>query len=139
MNRNRLVPLCFLLLVACGAAGRREATVATRGGLSTALAATNAARDAFTAWSKAHEMSIVARATSREQGARELAAYRAQSQPVLGALVVAYTSIAAASAALTLADAKPAELATAVRLATDALRAAVAVRDAVLALKAGGL
>ncbi len=141
MNRKLtpiIAPIVIVLLVACGGGDRKGATTTARAGLSTALAATNAARDAFTTWSKAHEMSIVARATSLEQGDRELAAYRAHSQPVLGSLVVAYTSIAAASAALTLAEAQPAELATAVRLATDALRAAVAVRDAVLALRAGG-
>ena len=136
--RHRLAIPLLLLVVACGGAQREKAVTTTRAGLSTALAATNAARDAFTTWSRAQEMAIVERATSREAGAAELAAHRARSQRVIGALVVAYTSIAAADASLTLAAVKPAELPLSIQLATKALEALMEARDAVLVLKGGG-
>lgn len=126
--------LLLLALACCGGQSKADTIRATRTGLGTALAATNAARDTFTAWSRAHEAAIVERATSKEQGAAELAAYREKGDRVIGALAVAYTSIAAADAALSLAAVEATELGRAIGLATDALRSVLAVRSAVTAL-----
>lgn len=69
--------------------------------LSRSLAGVEAAEKSFLSYDRAHQGGIVDSATSREQGERSLAEYRAQRDTVVAALIVAYNAIAIASATTT--------------------------------------
>lgn len=130
--------LLLLALACCGGKDRKDTARIARASLGTALGATNSARDTFLTWAKAHELELVAAATSKEDGTAKLAAFRRDSQPIVAAFATAYTSIAAADTALALAEASPGDLARAVELATAAVRAVLDVQDAFRLLKTKG-
>lgn len=131
-QRSGLLILAVLVtLVACSGSVKQRADTA----LSTALAATNAARDQFLAWDKAHQLELVEAAQTREQGEASLAAYRAKRAPVLHAFTVAYASIGAAAALVPLVERgirKDTEL---TGLIAEAAAAIAAIREAVAALR----
>jgi len=79
-----------LLLVACGPSTRQQT-------LRTVYIATTAAQAGFVAWDGAHSSQIAKRATSLEEGVRELEAYTKARSPVVQAFEVVYRSVAAAA------------------------------------------
>jgi hypothetical protein len=88
----RLLGLLMLALVvtSCGASKRQKT-------LHGALVSMNLARDGFTIWDADHQKTIVEKATSREEGERELAAYRLKRTPVVAGFEVAYRVLALAA------------------------------------------
>ena len=105
--------------------------------LSTALAATSAARDQFVSWDETYQLEIVAEATTREEGEKALSAYRVKRSKVLKAFTATYMAISSAAAILPLVEkgtAKDAELET---LLVDALKAALHVKNAFDELQGG--
>lgn len=130
----RQAAVLFLLVLAC-CSGRQKAIDTAERGLATAVSATKAAREAF-GWYNADQQLVIARtATSRADGEAKLAAYRARRAPVFLAFAAASSALTAAASALSLAAASDADLATAIDLTARALRAALAVRDAVARLQ----
>ena len=81
----------LVLLFLAGCAASKDAV------LSRSLAGVEAAEKAFLAYDKAHQGGLVDAATSREQGEKSLADYRAQRDKVVAALVASYGAIAVAS------------------------------------------
>ena len=81
----------LVLLFLAGCAASKDAV------LSRSLAGVEAAEKAFLAYDKAHQGGLVDSATSREQGEKSLADYRAQRDKAAAALVAAYLAIAVAS------------------------------------------
>jgi len=99
--RSEIAPLALYLGVflaclglasvpGCGS-GQRQRT------LRATLVGTNAARDGFVSWDADHQKAIVDRAASREDGERELAAYRAARDPIVSTFELVYRAIAAAA------------------------------------------
>lgn len=131
-KRNSVFLLVVLVVVtACSGSIKQRADTA----LSTALLATNAARDQFLAWDKAHQLELIAAAQTRAQGEAALAAYRAKREPVLHAFTVAYAAIGAAAALVPLVERglrKDTEL---TGLIAEAATAIAAIREAVAAVR----
>lgn len=73
--------------------------------LEVAFVSTQRASAAFVEWDKAHQLAIVDTATSKEEGRRALAAYRAKRQHVLDAFTAAYASMATVASALAVTEA----------------------------------
>ncbi len=92
MSPRRLA-LALALLAAC-AAGRQEI-------LSRTMAGLGAAEKAFVAYDAKQQEAIVASATSREDGAAKLLAWRARRDRVAATFVTAYGALAVASLDLT--------------------------------------
>ncbi len=65
--------------------------------LKVAMVSLTAASDGFTAWDKAHQLEIVAKATSEADGQAKLGAYRARRTAAMAAVEQAYRAIAAAA------------------------------------------
>lgn len=90
-----LATLAFLSVAVVASTGcsasQRERTI------KTTLAAVNETRVAFVVFDRAAQAAIVATATSYEQGATALAAYRAKREIVVDAFSFAYRSIATAA------------------------------------------
>lgn len=82
--------LLLLSLVACGASQRERTIKAT-------LATVNASRDAFVAFDRATQDTIVATAPSFERGADLLRSYRDKREPVVAGFTAAYRAIAIAA------------------------------------------
>lgn len=131
---KKTIPALLLLaaLAACGPRSVQPPAEPARVGLATALSATNAAREAFISWDGDHQLTIVAGATSREDGEKKLADYRARRADVVAAFTLAYSSIAAAEVAFELREERS------LALAREALASVLAVRSAVEQLRNGG-
>lgn len=67
--------------------------------LRASVLAVNAARDGMLVYDATHQKAIVDKATSREEGERELAAYYTKRTPVVAAFEVAYRALAVAATA----------------------------------------
>ncbi len=130
--RRASVAVLFLFVAGCGGASFTDTANKT---LSTSLAATNAARDQFLSWDKAHQMELVAVATSPEEAKDALAAYRAKRMPVIKAFTITYTSIGAAAALVPLVEKGIKKETDLIRLLVDVASAASAVKDAYNAIK----
>lgn len=100
--------------------------------VAVALDATNAARDAFTAWDRSHQLKI---ATSAPDPVARLSEYRARREVVVLAFEAAYAAIEAAAALVPLAD-RPKSLADLVAQLAAAGGKMAAARDAFSALAA---
>jgi hypothetical protein len=99
---RRLLPVTLLYLLtfgfcvalvtlpSCGGSQRQKT-------LRAAIVATNVARDGFTGWDGDHQKAIVDKAASREEGERELAAYRAKREPIVARFEAAYRFLALAA------------------------------------------
>jgi hypothetical protein len=102
---NRSIAMLFLVAIvstpSCGGAGVTEKAARS---ITTALEATNAARDQFVKWDEQHQLAIVDRASTREGAEAELAAYREKRQKVTRAFAVAYSAIASAAAIVPLIE-----------------------------------
>ena len=103
MRPRTIAPVVVLALLAVGCGGASFTSTAHKA-LNTSLASTNAARDQFLAWDKAHQMEIVDVADTKEAAQAGLAAYRAKRLPVIKAFTIAYTSIGAAASLIPLVD-----------------------------------
>jgi len=82
--------LLFASSVSC-TKNRRQET------LHDSIVAVNAARDGLTAWDRNHQQEIVDKATSREDGEAQLAAYRERRKTVADSFELAYRLIAVAA------------------------------------------
>ena len=87
--RNLLL-LVVLALAACGASARQKT-------IQGALVGVNAARDGFITWDSQHQLSIVEKATSREEAELALKDYRTRREVVKEAFEVAYRALAVAA------------------------------------------
>jgi hypothetical protein len=110
--------LTQLALSGCGASARERA-------IKTAFLATNAARDGFVMFDAQHQLEIVDKAQTKEEGAAALATWRSQRDSVVSLFVVTYYAI---SAAATFTDdpktlASLLETAHRLKIALDALKA----------------
>ena len=74
----------------CGADQRQKT-------LRAAFIGTNAARDGFATWDASHQKAIVDKAATREDGERELAAYRASRVPIVETFEAVYRALALAA------------------------------------------
>jgi hypothetical protein len=133
MRRPAIAALVLVVLAACGGSFTDKANKT----LATSLAATNAARDQFLAWDKAHQLELVDGATTKDEAEAKLAAYRMKRQPVLKAFTAAYVSIAAAAAMLPLVDKGIKREFDLIPLLSDAVSAALAVKEGYDALRGG--
>jgi hypothetical protein len=125
--KTRAIAIFMIIMAACGG----SVTQRTSQALGTALGATNAARDQFSAWDKQHQLDIVDRATTREQAEAELAAYRAKRQKIVQAFTVAYGAIASAAATVPLVEAGVKKETDLLGLLTDAVGAVQTVMGSV--------
>lgn len=125
--------LLLLGLACCG--GGAKSRKAAQDGLSVAMSATNAARDTFIVWSADRQMTIAKTATSEADGQAKLADFRARREKVVLVFAAAYSSIAVAASALALAEEDTGKLTAAITLVGDALRAVLAVRQAIAAFQ----
>ncbi len=82
--------LGWLTMAGCGAAQRTKT-------IQTSILTVNAARDGWFAWDRAHEHQIVEHAATREDVERDLADYRAKSNPIYATFEVAYKGLAVAA------------------------------------------
>lgn len=92
--RNRQFEIAIALtlafiLVACGASAREKT-------LKTTFDAVTVAEKGFVAWDAERQDEIVEHATSLDDGQAKLAAYRKNREPLAGAFITAYRSIATA-------------------------------------------
>jgi hypothetical protein len=99
--KTSLAAAMLILWTACGGSIAER----TNKALSTALTATNAARDQFTQWDKQHQLDIVDKASTREEAEGGLKEYREKRQKIIQAFTVAYTSMASAAAMVPLVQA----------------------------------
>lgn len=130
MRSARIVPL-VLILAACGGSFTDRANKT----LATSLAATNAARDQFLAWDKAHQLELVDGSTTKDEAEAKLAAYRMKRQPVLKAFTLAYTAIGAAAATIPLVDKGIKREFDLIPLLADAVVAVTAIKEGYDALR----
>lgn len=65
--------------------------------LRTSLIAVNVARDGFETWEDTRQDQIIAAATTKEEGQRKLAEFRAELDKIYAALPTVYSAIAVAS------------------------------------------
>lgn len=86
-----------LLLLAFALSASQPACAHPPSPLKVAMVTLTAASDGFTAWDKAHQMDIVAKATSEADGQAKLGAYRARRGVAMAAVEQAYRAIAAAA------------------------------------------
>jgi hypothetical protein len=128
----------LMLALACCGGGQKASIQEARSGLAVSLTAVNAARDTMVTWSAAREAAIVQAATSKADGEAKLAAHRSRVDAAILLFTAAYTSIAAASSALALAAGEGKSPLEAVLLTAEAVKAVIAVRQAVAVLKGGG-
>lgn len=128
----RQAAIVVVLLVACGGGSFTDKANKT---LATSLAATNAARDQFLAWDKAHQLELVDGSTTKDEAQAKLAAYRMKRQPMLKAFTMAYTAIGAAAAMLPLIDKGIKKEFDLIPLLSDAVSAALAVKEGYDALR----
>jgi len=121
-----IVAVCLLLATACGGSfvDRAQST------LNTSLVATNAARDEFTAWDKAHQQQLVDESETQQEAKIKLIDYRKRRAPLLRAFTVTYATIGAAAALLPLIDRGLKKEADLVPLLTEIVEATGAIRDA---------
>lgn len=135
MRRHTFAPVVVLaLLVASPGCGGSFTDTANKT-LSTSLAATNAARDQFISWDKAHQMELVDAAATKEEAEAALAAYRAKRVKVIRAFTIAYTSIGAAAALIPLVDKGIKKELDLLPLLTDVAAGVAAVKEAYDAIK----
>ena len=121
------VVLVAALLLQCGGSARSRANET----LHTALGATNAARDLFVQWDRQHQLDLVERASSREEGEAQLASYRKDRQAVVSNFAVAYSAIAAAATLVPLVDAGQRPFSELSVLVAEAVRAAIVVKTTI--------
>ena len=129
--RTRCYFILLALLVGCGS--RAQFVKRSNATLSTALAATNAARSAFVDWDRSHQKSIVDSAKSAAEATAKLSSYRAKRRAVIRSFTVAYSSIAVAAALLPLVEKgtrKELELVAVITAAVQAVAAVKAAMDA---------
>lgn len=88
---NKLIVLFTLLALASCGASQREQTIAS------VLAATDAARDGFITWDKAHQISIVNGSTSETDAKAKLESYRSSRAKIVEAFEGMYRAIAIAA------------------------------------------
>lgn len=122
-----LVTLCLILAAACGG----SITERTGQALGTALGATNAAADQFTAWDKQHQLDIVDRAKTREEAESGLADYRGKRKKIVQAFTVAYSSIASAAVMIPLVEAGTEKSTKLLAMLSDAVGAVKTVLDSI--------
>lgn len=134
MRRQPVAIVLLLVAVAAGCGGGSFTDHAHRS-LNTALAATNAARDEFVAWDKAHQLELVDAAATKEAAEAALTAYRSKREPVLRAFTITYTTIAAAAAMIPLVDRGIKKDVDLLPLLSEAATAAMAIKDAYKALR----
>jgi hypothetical protein len=138
--RDRITPMprrapVFIILVALLAACGGSVTQRAERSVSTALTATNAARDYFVAWDERHQLAIVDASVTQIEAETRLAEYRAKRDKVLEAFVTAYTAISAAAAALPLVEAGEMRDGDLMQLLADALVAVTELKSAVDAIR----
>jgi hypothetical protein len=129
-NRIRNVAVFVLtlaLLASCGGRATKHLDTA----LSTAIAATNAARDSFTAWDADHQQQIVARSTTREIATADLRAYRTKREPILKGFVLAYQALASAAAIMPLVERGEKKSAEFDAYLMEALHAILVIKEAI--------
>lgn len=119
-----------LFLILCAACGGNFVDRANQT-LGTALAATNAAKEAFVEWDAQIQLRIVERAASRDEADTKLAAYRDARGSVVAAFSIAYSSLSAAAAMIPLIESGVKKEIDVLGLIEQSVIAAVAVRDAV--------
>lgn len=85
-----LLVLILGLVAACNGSQRQKTLRATLVGM-------NAARDGLVVFDKSHQLAIVEKATTREDGEQQLAAYRAKRAPVVDGFELAYRLLALAA------------------------------------------
>ncbi len=129
MRHQALAPLAVLVLLvsACGATSFVDTTHKT---LATSMAATNAARDQFLSWDKAHQLEIVDGADTKEEAQGALASYRAKRLKVIRAFTIAYTSIGAAVALIPLIERGIRKDIDLIPLLSDVAAASIAAKEA---------
>jgi len=127
------VIVAMVASVGCGAGFTDKANST----LATSLAATNAARDQFVAWDKAHQKELVDQAATRDAAEGALKSYRAKRGPVLKAFTAVYTAIATAAAAIPLVDKGIKHETDLVPLLSDVAAAALVVKEAYGAITKG--
>ena len=99
--------------------------------VETAFLATNAVNDAFDAWSKQHQEELVDAAKTKKEAEDTVAEFRVKRQSVNQAIIVAYSSIAAAASSLALFEAeKISETELLLRL-TEAVESVLTLKNAV--------
>jgi sialic acid synthase SpsE len=116
-----------LIALACGGDFTKRANQT----LSTALVATNAARDTFTAWDERHQLRLVEDAATREEAEAALKTYRDKRQAVVKAFAAAYAAIATAAATIPLVDKGERSETDLLVLIKDAVTAAATLKKSV--------
>ena len=134
MRRSIVAPAVVLALfvVGCGGASFTDTAQKT---LTTSLAATNAARDQFLSWDRAHQLELVDAATSPDDAKADLATYRAKRVKVIRAFTITYTTIGAAAALIPLVERGIKKDTDLIRLLIDVASATAAVKDAYNAIR----
>lgn len=99
--------------------------------VETAHGTLNGARDAFIEWDREHQLAIVEAAQSEEQARVHLATYRAKRQELWRAFQVAYGAVAAAAAAIPLAEAAVLPQRELIDLVSAAVTAVAKVKNAI--------
>lgn len=79
-----------IMAVSGGCSGRQKT-------LRASLVAVDAARDGFVEWDKQHQLQIVEKATSKEEGRAKLDEYRTNREPIITGFEVVYRAIALAA------------------------------------------
>lgn len=126
----------FVVLALAGACGGSTFNERANKSLTTALGATNAARDTFVSWDKQHQLDLVSASTTADEAKAKLETYRAKRQAVVRAFTVAYSAIAAAATALAAVDTQKAGFDLPALIA-DAVKAALEVKTAIDAVRGG--
>lgn len=126
------IKLSLLVAIAAlsSACGGSIADKATKS-ISTALVATDAARDQFASWDKQHQLDIVDKASTKEGAVSALQEYRDKRQKIVQAFTVAYASMGAASVLVPLVQAGKAKDAELMALLIDSIAAVKSVMAAV--------
>ncbi len=83
----------FALLVVAAACNQDQRTKT----IHATIVSVDAARDGFVSWDRQHQLAIVEKATTREQGEAELVAYRLKRESVVDGFRVAYRGLAVAA------------------------------------------
>lgn len=132
MRRRELSILVVLIALGCSGNQNHKKTLETaRSSVETAFRATNAVRDAFDDWAKQHQEELVDAAKSKKEAEDAVAEFRIKRQKVNEAIIVAYSSIAAAASSLALFEAEKISEAELLLRLTEAVESVLALKNAV--------
>jgi hypothetical protein len=116
---------------------KRDTLTTAKASVETAYLATKTVSDTFDEWSKQHQEELVAEAKTQKAAEEAVAEFRAKRQRVRQAIIVAYTSIAAAASSLVLFEADKLSTTELLLRLSEAVESVLSLKNAIRDLQGG--